>query len=87
MAYDKGHAKIGGRQKGSKNKATLLMQFDGMTEADKRTVFDAAMKLVKAGNVTIIAKLVDKMLPNLQPQEFKNPFEPTKPKTLKIEFV
>jgi hypothetical protein len=85
--FVKGKQKTGGKKKGSRNKATLLMQFDGMTESDKRKVFNAAMKLVKSGNVTIIAKLIDKMLPNLQPQEFRNPFESTKPKTLKIEFV
>ena len=85
--FVKGKPKTGGKKKGSKNKATLLMQFDGITEDDKKEIFVAAMKLVKKGNVTIIAKLIDKMLPNLQPQEFKNPFESTKPKTLKIEFV
>lgn len=63
--FTKGHAKKGGIKKGGKHKVTLL--FKGLTEANKEEILKQAMILVKRGNVTIIAKLLDKMLPNIQP--------------------
>ena len=75
--FQKGNKKTTGRQKGSKNKATLLFQFKGITENDKKVIFDEAMKLVKKGNVTIISKFLDKMLPNAIPKdENNNPIMP-----------
>ncbi len=66
-----GHKKRAGRPKGRKNKATLLMVFTGMTDADKQEIFLQAMKLVKKGNVNIINKLLDKMLPNADTKQLE----------------
>lgn len=66
--FEKG-VKINGRRKGSKNKATTLLEYKGFTEADKMRVFNAAMELVDKGNVTIITKLIDKMLPPAMPKD------------------
>ena len=74
--FEKG-VKINGRRKGSKNKATVLLEYKGFTEADKLRVFNAAMKLVDEGNVTIIGKMIDKMLPPAIPKDDEgNPIMP-----------
>lgn len=72
--YQKGHKKLGGRVKGTKNKTTLLFQFTGFTEEDKLKVYKAALKLVEKGNVTIISKFLDKMFPNALPKDDEGNF-------------
>lgn len=63
--FTKGHKKSGGIKKGGKHKVTLL--FKGLTESNKQEILDQALELVRKGNVTIITKFLDKILPNLQP--------------------
>lgn len=82
---EKKREKTGGRVKGTKNKSTLL--FQGLLEKDKIELLKVAIKLAKEGNATIMNKLLDKMLPNLETEAAKNPFADNKPKTITIEFV
>lgn len=65
--FEKGNKIAKGRPKGAKSKLNKLLAFNGFTAEDQRTIFNEAMKLVKKGNVTIINKFLDKMLPNIQP--------------------
>lgn len=92
MAFQKGHKKVGGKKKGSKNKSALLFEFaKQITEEEKqvlfREVYKQTLELVRAKNVTIINTLINKMFPNLEPEPAKNPFADNKPKTITVEFV
>jgi hypothetical protein len=83
--FVKGREKTGGKKKGSKNKSTLL--FQGLLEKDKVDLLKVAIKLAKEGNATIMNKLLDKMLPNIESEAAKNPFVENKPKTITVEYV
>lgn len=61
--FVKGQPKIGGKKKGSKNKSTLL--FQGILEEHKIELLEKAIQMAKNGNATIMNKLLDKLLPNL----------------------
>lgn len=66
MKFQKGQPRPEGAgiKKGQKHDKTIL--FAGVTEDNKREIFDAAMKLVRKGNFAVINKLLDKILPSLQ---------------------
>jgi hypothetical protein len=92
MAFQKGHKKVGGKKKGSRNKSTVLLEFAKEITAEEkqilfREVYNQTLELVRAKNVTIINTLINKMFPNLEPEAAKNPFGDNKPKTITIEFV
>ena len=92
MAFQKGHKKIGGKKKGSRNKSAVLLEFaKEITQEEKQTLFrevyNQTLELVRAKNVTIINTLINKMFPSLESEPAKNPFPDNKPKTITIEFV
>ena len=71
MAYQKGHKKVGGKKKGTKNKSTLLLGFAKEISVEEkqelfREVYNHALELVRKNNVTIINTLLNKMLPNAE---------------------
>lgn len=65
--FEKGHKKKGGIKKGTKHKGPII--FNGLTEENKAEVIKQAMILVKKGNVTIINKLLDKLVANAIPKD------------------
>lgn len=67
--YKKGHVKLGGRKKGSKNKATVLFS-DMLNEQTKGELLQAAIQMAKEGNATIMNKLLDKFMPSLNSIDF-----------------
>lgn len=71
MAFQKGHKKVGGKKKGSRNKSAVLLEFaKEITQEEKQTLFrevyNHALELVRKNNVTIINTLLNKMLPNAE---------------------
>lgn len=81
--FVKGKEKTGGRQKGSKNKSTLL--FEQLLEENKYALLETAIKLAKEGNATIMNKLLDKFLPSLNSMDLHSGTD-DKPKSLIIEY-
>ena len=67
--WRKGKPKTGGRKKGSKNKATVLFS-DMLNEQTKGELLQAAIKMAKEGNATIMNKLLDKFMPSLNSIDF-----------------
>ena len=66
MPYEKGHKKIGGRKKGSKNKATILLE---ERRGEAYALVDEVLTFVKAemksNNRERILKAIDKLSPIL----------------------
>jgi hypothetical protein len=85
MPFEKGRPKTGGKQKGSKNKSTIL--FAEILDKERANLLRVAIRLAKKGNATIMNKLIDKMIPNLQPVDPPKTPDENKQKTLKVEFV
>lgn len=63
MKFEKGHKKVGGKQKGSKNKSTLI--FEDLLKNSKYELLEVAIKMAKEGNAAIMNKLLDKFMPSL----------------------
>ena len=66
--FGKGHEKLGGRVKGSKNKSTIL--FENLLNDNKYELLATAIKMAKEGNATIMNKLLDKFMPSLNSIDF-----------------
>lgn len=71
--FKKKRKKTGGRQKGTKNKSTIL--FQNLLSEDKAELVRKAVNLALEGNVAVINKLLDKILPNAQPKPIIPPIE------------
>ena len=63
MPFDKGHKKVGGKKRGSKNKSTLL--FENLLLENRTELLSKAIELAKEGNERILLKLLDKIVPTL----------------------
>ena len=83
MKFEKGHKKVGGKKKGSRNKSTLI--FEDLLKNSKYELLETAIKMAKEGNATIMNKLLDKFMPSLNAIDISSPKE--KDKSLKIEFI
>lgn len=69
MAFTKGQGRIAGRQKGSKNKSTLI--FENLLLENRAELLNKAIELAKEGNERILLKLLDKIVPTLNSIENK----------------
>lgn len=69
MAFKKGQGRIAGRQKGSKNKSTLI--FENLLIENRAELLNKAIELAKQGNERILLKLLDKIVPTLNSIENK----------------
>ncbi|KAF0146797.1 MAG: hypothetical protein FD143_3241 [Ignavibacteria bacterium] len=67
----KGKKKTGGRKKGSLNKSTITIQ--QLLESERISLLEVAIKMAKQGNTGIMNKLLDKLLPNVQPEKDTEP--------------
>ena len=65
-SFKKGRAKTGGRKKGVRNKSTIFLS---LTDEERNEVFMQAMAMVRAKNVTILAKMIDKVQASKVPDE------------------
>jgi hypothetical protein len=69
MAFKKGQGRIAGRQKGAKNKTTIL--FENLLIENRAELLSKAIELAKEGNERILLKLLDKIVPTLNSIENK----------------
>jgi len=83
MKFEKGHKKVGGKKKGSKNKSTLI--FEDLLKNSKYELLETAIKMAKEGNATIMNKLLDKFMPSLNSIDMSSG-ENNKP-TFRIEII
>ncbi|MDQ3020094.1 MAG: hypothetical protein M3R36_05945 [Bacteroidota bacterium] len=70
MLFEKRRKKTGGKQRGTKNKSTIL--FDKILESEKENLVRKAIELAIQGNSRILCKLLDKLIPNLNRNENEN---------------
>jgi len=69
MRFEKGRNKTGGKQKGTKNKTTLI--FENLLIENRAELLSKAIELAKQGNERILLKLLDKIVPTLNSVENK----------------
>ena len=69
MKFEKGRNKTGGKQKGSKNKSTLI--FENLLIENRAELLSKAIELAKEGNERILLKLLDKIVPTLNSMDLQ----------------
>jgi hypothetical protein len=67
-SFQKGHKKVGGRKKGTKNKEKVILDIN-WEEEDIKELKKAIMELIRKRNPTIIGKLIDKAIANKTPEQ------------------
>ncbi len=82
MAFEKGNKLSKGRTKGSQNKTTQEVR--ELLESNRTDLVQRALDLVlvkdlEKTNVTMLSKLLDKIIPTLQQTEWKGILEHKKP--------
>lgn len=85
MPFEKGHKKAKGRPKGVPNKTT--QEIRDLLESNKNALVQRALDLALSEdtdktNVTILTKLLDKIIPTLQHTEFNGSIEHKKIKEM-----
>jgi hypothetical protein len=83
--FVKGHKSIGGRKKGSLNKSTVL--FSSILDEEKENLVKVAIRLAKNGEVSVLNKLLDKVLPTLSHNKNENQNDDSKEFETRLEIV